>query len=54
MIPTALSLLGLFPTPTDQPIELGRVRFLRSVDEGLARADREEKPVLLLFQEVPG
>ena len=38
----------------DQPVELGRVGFLRSVDEGLARAGRDSKPAFVLFQEVPG
>lgn len=38
----------------DQPPELGRVHFLRSVDEGLARASSEKKPVFLLFDEIPG
>lgn len=41
-------------TPSDGPIELGNVRFLRSVDDGLARAASEKKPAFVLFQEVPG
>ena len=37
-----------------RPVELGKVRFLRSVDDGLARARAEGKPAFVLFQEVPG
>ncbi|MBK7878523.1 MAG: hypothetical protein IPJ77_22940 [Planctomycetes bacterium] len=49
-----LSLLSAACTGTNQPIELGRVSFSRSIDEGLARAGRESKPAFVLFQEVPG
>lgn len=38
----------------DQPQELGHVRWVRSYDDALAQAKLEEKPVLILFQEVPG
>ncbi|WP_242187040.1 VPGUxxT family thioredoxin-like (seleno)protein, type 2 [Sphingomonas sp. CARO-RG-8B-R24-01] len=34
--------------------ELGEVAWLRDHDRGLALASRQGKPVLLLFQEVPG
>ncbi|MCU0699445.1 MAG: thioredoxin family protein [Myxococcaceae bacterium] len=34
--------------------ELGRVTWLRDLDAGLERARTEGKPVLLLFDEVPG
>ena len=40
--------------PDDSPAELGIVRWERDLDAGLDRAEAEEKPVLLLFQEVPG
>lgn len=36
------------------PVELGAVAWLRSFDTGAARAKAEQKPILLLFQEVPG
>ena len=36
-----------------RPVELGKVRFLRSVDDGLERARKEGKPAFVLFQEVP-
>jgi hypothetical protein len=39
---------------TEQPPELGRVRFERDLDAGLARAKRDDKPAFLLFQEIPG
>ncbi len=36
------------------PRELGRVGWIRDFDAGLARAAEVDKPMLLLFQEVPG
>jgi len=36
------------------PEELGQVTWLRDYDEALARAKVEDKPILILFQEVPG
>jgi hypothetical protein len=36
------------------PIELGKITWLRDFDMGMAKAKKEKKPVLLLFQEVPG
>jgi hypothetical protein len=38
----------------EQPVELGQVRWRRDFEAGLAEAKRTGKPVLLLFQEVPG
>lgn len=38
----------------EQAVELGRVHWERDHDAAFARAARESKPVLLLFQEVPG
>ncbi len=38
----------------ESPVELGRVKFLRSIDQGLARAKTEGRPVFTLFQEIPG
>lgn len=37
-----------------QPIELGTVKWKRDLPETLADAKKSGKPVLLLFQEVPG
>lgn len=36
------------------PIELGNVPWLRNYDEALALARKTKKPLLVLFQEVPG
>lgn len=36
------------------PEELGLVTWSRNLDDGLAAAKKSGKPVLLLFQEVPG
>ena len=40
--------------PQDQDKELGKVAWLRDYDAALALAKKESKPVLILFQEVPG
>ena len=37
-----------------QPAELGRVNWQRDYAAGLAQAKRDGKPMLLLFDEVPG
>lgn len=37
-----------------QPIELGKVQWVRSLEEGIEKAKTQQKPVFLLFQEVPG
>lgn len=49
------------PTPlkpvqgrVEQPVELGQVKWRRDFEAGLAEAKETGKPVLLLFQEVPG
>jgi len=36
------------------PIELGNVHWLRSMDEAQTRSKKECKPILILFQEIPG
>lgn len=36
------------------PIELGKVNWLRDFDTALKQAKEKEKPVFILFQEVPG
>lgn len=38
----------------DQPVELGKVSWLRDYDQAMAESKRSNKPVLILFQEVPG
>lgn len=48
------------PTPkpelsqNGQPIEIGTVAWRRDLEAGKAEAARTGKPILLLFQEVPG
>lgn len=49
---TGALLLGI--PAAGAPRELGTIDWLRSLDEGVARAKEAERPVLLLFQEVPG
>jgi len=50
----ALSALALGSAPSDVPIELGLVKWERSLPAAKAKAKSDDKPVLLLFQEVPG
>lgn len=38
----------------NNPIELGDVNWLRSMEEAQAKSSAEEKPILILFQEIPG
>lgn len=40
--------------PTKQQVELGKVSWYRSYPQALKQAEKEGKPVLILFQEVPG
>jgi len=50
-------LILLFPVSLlaqSNPIELGDVQWLRSFDEAQARSKKEGKPILILFQEIPG
>ena len=44
------------PAPADQanPVELGQVRWHRSLPEAVPLAREQGKPIFLLFQEVPG
>ncbi|MEM7411616.1 MAG: VPGUxxT family thioredoxin-like (seleno)protein, type 2 [Myxococcota bacterium] len=51
----ASSLLGAAPADAgDAPRELGRVDWNRDFEAGIAQAQQTERPVFLLFQEVPG
>jgi len=38
----------------DQPEELGAVHWLRDIDIAVAQSKEKNKPILILFQEVPG
>jgi len=53
-----IALLGLAlpaaAAPPASPRELGQVRWGRSLDAGLAESRKTGRPVLLLFQEIPG
>lgn len=40
--------------PKDNPIELGKVAWLRDYDKAVLKAANTDKPIFLLFQEVPG
>ena len=37
-----------------QPVELGTVSWLRNLDEAVTSSKEEQKPIAILFQEVPG
>lgn len=50
----AAALIALSAADVRNPVELGRVRFGRELDAGLAAAKRDKKPAFLLFQEIPG
>lgn len=50
---SALAALVLTP-PIEVPVELGLVAWQRDFSAALSQADEDHKPVLLLFQEVPG
>jgi hypothetical protein len=51
-------LLGLWAgsdaATAGRPKELGRIPWIRNYDEGLAAVRETGRPMLLLFQEVPG
>jgi hypothetical protein len=47
-------LFPLFLLAQNNPIELGDVHWLRSFDEAQMKSKKEGKPILILFQEIPG
>jgi hypothetical protein len=47
-------LLAFFTSLEAQPIELGKVDWLRNHDEALNLSEKTGMPILILFQEVPG
>lgn len=49
-----LSLAQVNTYPKDNPVELGKVTWLRDYDEAVLEATITDKPIFLLFQEVPG
>lgn len=48
------SACSLLTASMDPPVELGKVNWERDFDKGIALSNQQEKPVFLLFQEVPG
>lgn len=53
----SIFLLCLFPVLVhgqSNPVELGDVHWLRSMTEAQAKSKAEHKPILILFQEIPG
>ena len=49
-----LAAQNLTTTPNQNPIELGKINWLRDYDKAVAAAKESDKPILILFQEVPG
>jgi len=49
-----ISTCSLLTASADPPVELGKVDWLRDFDKGIALSKKQQKPVFLLFQEVPG
>ncbi len=47
-------LLPIMVSSQINPVELGDVHWLRSYDEAQMRSKKEGKPILILFQEIPG
>ena len=53
LLALAFSLTSCGGEPVD-PVELGTVKWLRNYDTAVAKAKATNKPLLILFQEVPG
>lgn len=52
---TAVQSASPTPQPAEpQPVELGKVQWGRNLGEAQKRSEAEQKPILTLFQEVPG
>src|SRR6187551_2627078 len=47
-------LFPFFLAAQNNPIELGDVHWLRSFEEAQIKSKKEGKPILILFQEIPG
>ncbi len=43
-----------FTYPNNNPVELGKVKWLRNYDDAIRVAENKNRPIFLLFQEVPG
>ena len=61
-LPVAILIAGMFALlvqadeerKPDQPVELGNVKWLRDLDKAVASSKEGNKPIAILFQEVPG
>ena len=51
---TAMPQSAVEPAAAQNPVELGRIAWLRNFDRAIDTAKTKHLPVLLLFQEVPG
>ena len=51
---TELSIGQYSSFPAGNPVELGKVHWFRNYDEAVALSRKEQKSILILFQEVPG
>ena len=51
---TIVNIMFAFSNNNKQPIELGKVNWLRNMDLAIAESAKTNKPILILFQEVPG
>ncbi len=51
---TPLSAQQIEARPTSNPVELGKINWLRNYDEAVALSEKTKKPIFILFQEVPG
>ncbi|MCU0723665.1 MAG: thioredoxin family protein [Planctomycetes bacterium] len=54
LVTPAFAALVSLAAAAEAPVELGAVRWARDLEGGLKAAKAEGKPVLLLFNEVPG
>ena len=53
LITTSWSQLS-FSIPQDNPVELGKVNWMRNYDDAVQSSIDQDKPIFILFQEVPG
>lgn len=53
-LPLAVATASCAQTPVNPEPELGQVHWLRDLDAAMAQAKRDQRPVFLLFQEIPG
>ncbi len=54
LLALCLALAACSAETTENPVELGKVKWQRDHDAAFAQAKKIGKPVLVLFQEVPG